>query len=122
MVTMAGLGPPLFRTQMTKLRECDQRMRNEGLFLCAERGISHGLAMQKAKRYPVLSQLIALSETWKYSAAVDETEENVSHYRYRMVSIWSHVVGAVQGIEGPTSQLTTIFRRTNCARPQNRRL
>ena len=29
---------------------------------------------------PVLSQLMAVSETWKNSAAVPETGENVSHY------------------------------------------
>lgn len=47
--------------------------------------------MQKAKRYPVLSQLIALSETWKYSAAVVEIDANVSHYV--VVSTWSQCCG-----------------------------
>lgn len=34
----------------------------------------------KAKRNPVLSQLMAVSETSKYSAAVTETGANVNHY------------------------------------------
>lgn len=34
----------------------------------------------------MLSQLMALSETWKYFAAVVEIDENVSHYV--MVSTW----------------------------------
>lgn len=34
----------------------------------------------------MLSQLMALSETWKYSAAVVEIDENVSHYV--VVSTW----------------------------------
>jgi hypothetical protein len=47
--------------------------------LLVRRVYTHGLAIQKAKRYPVLSQLMALSETSKYSAAVVEMEEKVNH-------------------------------------------
>lgn len=53
---IAGLGPPLLRVQITI-----------------------GLIAQNAKRYPVLNQLIALSETPKYSADVVDIAENVSH-------------------------------------------
>ena len=42
---------------------------------------THGLATQKAKRYPVLSQLTAFSETPKYSAEVVDMEEKVSHLK-----------------------------------------
>jgi hypothetical protein len=55
-VMMAGLGPPLLRVRMTT-----------------------GLATQKAKRKPVLIQLMALSETRKYCDAVVDIEEKVSH-------------------------------------------
>lgn len=51
--------------------------------------ITYGLATQNAKRYPVLNQLMALSETWKYSAAVVEIDEKVSHYIHACtVSTW----------------------------------
>lgn len=53
---MAGLGPPVWRTYMVK-----------------------GVATQKAKRKPVLSQLIAVMEVSKYSAEVVETGAKESH-------------------------------------------
>jgi hypothetical protein len=55
------------------------RVSADGRFLKA--GCTHGLAAQNAKRKPVLIQLIAPSETLKYSDAVVDTAENVSHYR-----------------------------------------
>ena len=42
-------------------------------------GYTHGLAIQNANRYPIDIQLMALSDTRKYSAAVLEIAENVSH-------------------------------------------
>lgn len=39
-----------------------------------------GLATTKAKRKPVLSQLMAPSETWKYCADVLDTGANVSQF------------------------------------------
>ncbi len=80
----------------------------------------------------MLSQLMALSETLKYSAAVVEIEEKVNHYSERQEVLVS------DGSDRPrrqdrlfmicsedhlhTSQLTTIFSKTSCASPQNRRL
>lgn len=53
---MAGLGPPLCRMYMVK-----------------------GVATQKAKRKPVLSQFIAVIDVSKYSDAVLETGAKESH-------------------------------------------
>jgi hypothetical protein len=75
-VTMATLGPPLLSVYITK-----------------------GLTTTKAKRKPVDSQLMALSETPKYSDEVVLTAEKVSQ-----------------------SQLTMIFNNTSWARPKKRRL
>lgn len=41
---------------------------------------TYGLMTQKAKRKPVLSQLIEVTVTPKYVAAVDETGEKDNHY------------------------------------------
>lgn len=43
------------------------------------RNTTDGVDTQKAKRNAVLSQLIVLSDTLKYSADVVEMAENVSH-------------------------------------------
>lgn len=42
---------------------------------------TYGEMTINANRNPVLSQLIAVSETLKYSAAVAETGANVNHYK-----------------------------------------
>lgn len=42
--------------------------------------IAYGVTATNAKRKPVLSQLMALCETSKYSEAVDDTAEKVSHF------------------------------------------
>lgn len=83
-VIMAGLGPPLFKTQMTNLyhrsvssglfsilistriEECEGKIRGSGCGTRPPRQLTvdtYGLAAQKANKYPVLIQLIALSET-----------------------------------------------------------
>lgn len=68
----------------------------------------------------MLIQLIALSETSKYSAAVVEMDENVNHCLRASatceIDIWIDHEGA------HTSQLTTIFSNTSWAKPQKRRL
>jgi hypothetical protein len=57
----------------------DTRYRVVHVPILLVRACTYGLAAQKAKRNPVLSQLMALSETSKYSAEVVEMEEKVSH-------------------------------------------
>lgn len=48
-----------------------------------ERTTTHGVTSTKAKRKPVLSQLIALSDTWKKRDAVVDTAEKVNHFLAR---------------------------------------
>lgn len=48
----------------------------------------YGEAMTKANRKPVLSQLIALSDTWKKWDAVLDTAEKVNHYQVSAQSKW----------------------------------
>lgn len=45
---------------------------------------TNGVDTQKAKRKAVLSQLMVLSDTLKYSEEVVEIEENVNHYDFRL--------------------------------------
>ena len=52
----------------------------EGLEWADESSGTHGLMAHNENKKPVLSQLMAVSETWKNSAAVPDTGENVSHY------------------------------------------
>jgi hypothetical protein len=58
---MAGLGPPLLRVKMTTLTKTWLIARPCLSFRAWK--VTHGLATQKANKYPVLNQLIALSET-----------------------------------------------------------
>ena len=78
MVIMAGLGPPLLRVKMTTLAYRVHYRQFHVIVECRCRKI-YGLAAQKANRYPVLIQLIALSETPKCWEAVVDMEEKVNH-------------------------------------------
>jgi hypothetical protein len=56
---------------------------------------SYGEAMTKAKRKPVLSQLMALSDTWKNWEAVLDTAEKVNHCRLSAQSEWTMRQGLI---------------------------
>lgn len=126
MVMMAGLGPPLLRIQMTNLWRIelcisaveDSRIDRDWIRLGHGRSDlrtalgrdaigTYGLAAQKANRKPVLIQLMALSETSKYCAAVVEMEEKVSH------CLADVRMRSYRGRSCLTSQLTTIFSSTS---------
>lgn len=121
-VMIAGLGPPLFKIQMTMLTSRSViGMLGPGsfrFFVSQEVMPTYGLIPQKAKRYPVLIQFMALSETSKYSAAVVEMDEKVNHCIQNVsdmqIDVW---IGGAH-----TSQLTMIFNNTSWANPQKRRL
>jgi hypothetical protein len=57
--------------------------------------ISYGEAMTKANRKPVLSQLMALSDTWKNWEAVLDTAEKVNHCRLSAQSRWTMRQGLI---------------------------
>lgn len=69
---------------------------------------------------------MAPSETLKYSAEVVDTAENVSHCH--KLHCYQHFTCAVDisqvevCMNAHTSQLTTIFNKTSCARPMKRLL
>jgi hypothetical protein len=79
---------------------------------------TYGLITTKAKRKPVLSQLMAASETLKYSEEVADKGAKVNHCNV-ISSIWAKY----QATTRPhTSQLTTMLSRISWIKPNQRLL
>lgn len=54
---------------------------------------TYGLMTTKANKNAVLSQLMAVSEVSKYSAAVVERAAKVNHYVHRVSTTFDHATG-----------------------------